>query len=968
MARLTEAQVGQLRELPLGIQLPGPEPWTLDDPEAFWVVMAGGVEVFAQAVPAQGPGHRRHLLSLEPGQVLAGGCRFAVPAPWKVVAVATGETRLLVGRLETLPGPARSDLWNFLMGSCLELCLAAVSERVRSQDHPPLQAILAPDLATVLPAGARAAIREARGWLRVQAGQALLQGGLALDPGHGPFPLARGLWLQAGPAGATVQMLGDQDLPEWAGRARVLDHLLDWVMAWESRRLDLEEQAALDRLHLRVEAESGLRHRALAALVHLAMPGERPPTPGADGDALLAVCRRVGETVGILFQAPPRWQVDAPGQDPLGAISRASRVRTRQVALRGAWWEHDGGPLLGYLEASRTPVALLPVRGGYTLEDASGAPVRRLDPDLAAQLEPFAHTFYRPAPNRAMNGWDLAHLALDSIRADLVWVLALSLASGALGLALPMGLAAMASQVIPQAQLSQVWVLGATLAGLSLGVALFGLARALALIRLEGKTGSALQSVVVDRLLALPVAFFKGQPVGDLAKRALAVDTIHARLTGAAVTGLLSGVFTTLNLGFMFVYEPLLATMVLGLTVLVAVAWVVAARYRLRIEPLRQAASGQLSAVTFQMLQGIAKLRVAAAEGRALAVWCQSLGVERGLEVAINHGNLALRVGAEMLPVLATLALFIALDLRFHSVAGSSAGFLAFLSSFGTYFGALAGLGVTLVGLLDLGPLMDRAQPILQAVPEDHAERQDPGRLTGLIEAQHLDFRYQADGPQILQDVSFQARPGEFVAFVGPSGSGKSTSLRLLLGFEQPETGTIHYDQQDLTSLDMGSLRCQIGVVLQSSRLLSGSLFQNIVGSSLLDQDAAWAAAEAAGLADDIRQMPMGMHTMVSEGGSTFSGGQRQRLLIARALARKPRILFFDEATSALDNRTQAIVSRSLERLNATRIVIAHRLSTIQHADRIYVMDRGRIVQTGTYDSLQAEPGLFRLLVERQRT
>jgi ABC-type bacteriocin/lantibiotic exporter with double-glycine peptidase domain len=166
----------------------------------------------------------------------------------------------------------------------------------------------------------------------------------------------------------------------------------------------------------------------------------------------------------------------------------------------------------------------------------------------------------------------------------------------------------------------------------------------------------------------------------------------------------------------------------------------------------------------------------------------------------------------------------------------------------------------------------------------------------------------------------------------------------------------------------MGSLRCQIGVVLQSSRLLSGSLFQNIVGSSLLDQNAAWAAAEAAGLADDIRQMPMGMHTMVSEGGSTFSGGQRQRLLIARALARQPRILLFDEATSALDNRTQAIVSRSLERLNATRIVIAHRLSTIQHADRIYVMDRGRIVQTGTYDSLQAEPGLFRLLVERQRT
>ena len=279
---------------------------------------------------------------------------------------------------------------------------------------------------------------------------------------------------------------------------------------------------------------------------------------------------------------------------------------------------------------------------------------------------------------------------------------------------------------------------------------------------------------------------------------------------------------------------------------------------------------------------------------------------------------------------------------------------------------AAVGLSNTVTDVMAIAILRERALPILEEPPEVNERKSDPGRLSGRLEIDHVVFQYRADGPVILDGVSMRAEAGEFIAFVGPSGSGKSTTLRMLLGFERPESGAIYYDGKDLDGLDHSAVRSQIGVVLQSSKILAGSIFTNLVGSSPLTLDDAWEAAEAAGMADDIRNMPMGMQTVISEGGSTISGGQMQRLLIARALIRKPRIIFFDEATSALDNRTQHQVTASLDKLNTTRIVIAHRLSTIRHADRIYVIDKGRPVQNGSFDELAGQPGLFAELIKRQ--
>jgi ATP-binding cassette subfamily C protein len=307
-----------------------------------------------------------------------------------------------------------------------------------------------------------------------------------------------------------------------------------------------------------------------------------------------------------------------------------------------------------------------------------------------------------------------------------------------------------------------------------------------------------------------------------------------------------------------------------------------------------------------------------------------------------------------------------------HPTAGqtpmSTGVFVGFTAAFAQLMQACLGLAAALISVLSIAPLYDRARPILEGVPELDGQKSDPGELSGDIEVRHVTFRYRQDGPPILKDISFRIAPGQFVALVGASGSGKSTLCRLLLRFETPDLGSIFYDQRDLAHLDVQAVRQQIGVVLQNGRIRAGSIYSNLVGTSALTLEDAWEAARMAGLDTDIEAMPMGMQTVLGEGGGSLSGGQRQRLLIARALVRRPRIVFFDEATSALDNETQAIVSRSLDNLRATRVVIAHRLSTIEKADWIYVLDQGELVEQGPYQALLAKDGHFAALAKRQLT
>jgi NHLM bacteriocin system ABC transporter ATP-binding protein len=492
------------------------------------------------------------------------------------------------------------------------------------------------------------------------------------------------------------------------------------------------------------------------------------------------------------------------------------------------------------------------------------------------------------------------------------------------------------------------------------------------MMRLETLADSVTQAAVWDRLLKLKAAFFRQYAMGDLSSRVSAVSQIRQKLGNTVLKSLFSSVFSFLNLGLLFYYSPTLALLAVGVAVLNIAVTIVSGMFTLKkVRPLLEQ-QGQLFGRVVQLINGVSKFRVAGAEARAYAYWGRQYSQQLRLSLSSQGIEDNLAVVNSLLSAVTPAVLFGAATVviaqsQANGGSFSTGTFLAFNAAFGTFIGGATSLSTTVLDVLEVVPIWQRAQPILTAVPEVDETKADPGRLTGQVSVNNVIFRYRPDGALTLDNVSIHAEPGEFIALVGPSGSGKSTLFRLLLGFDTPESGTVTYDGQDLAGLDVGAVRRQLGVVLQNSRLMSASIFENIASSTVLTMDEAWEAARMAGFAEDVETMPMGMHTVVSEGGTNLSGGQRQRLLIARALALRPRVLLFDEATSALDNRTQAIVSESLDRLKVTRVVVAHRLSTIRNADRIYVLERGRVVEAGRYEELAGQNGLFSQLIKRQQ-
>ncbi|HLL81906.1 MAG TPA: ATP-binding cassette domain-containing protein, partial [Longimicrobium sp.] len=470
---------------------------------------------------------------------------------------------------------------------------------------------------------------------------------------------------------------------------------------------------------------------------------------------------------------------------------------------------------------------------------------------------------------------------------------------------------------------------------------------------------------VFDHLLSLPVSFFRRFSVGDLHARAMGVESIRGLLSGSVVSAILSLAFSVFSFAILFHYSALLACAATVLVALLCAASLALARLQLHRQRTLHEAQGRVAALLFDLLGGIVKLRVAGAERRAAARWEGAYAVQRrGENGAQRVANLQAVVNS-VYGALVPLVLF--------AVAGLSAGsglsaaeFLAFNAAFGQFqAAALAALSVAAQVMAAL-PLYERMQPILATAPEVDERRARAGDLAGELELSHVSFRYGSDGPPVLNDVSLRVAPGEFVALVGPSGSGKSTCLRLLLGFERPDAGVVRFDGCDLATLDLHSVRRQLGVALQDGQPLVGTVFSTIAGGRHVSLDEVWRAARMVGLEEEIRDLPMGMYTFINDSGTNFSGGQRQRMLIARAIVCRPRIVLLDEATSALDNRTQETVIRSLEQLRATRLVIAHRLSTIMNADRIYVLDAGRVVESGTYGELASRNGVFTRMIERQ--
>lgn len=960
-------------------------PLLLVDPDTAWRVVEGQLDVFVVPV-ANGAitGSREFLFQAAPGDVLFG---TAIHSAESIALVAVGGADSAVAplSLEDLRGFALEQPQ--LSASIIDRFVRSISSAFAVRGLPRIDTMAEIDGDIVLAPGTTIGSRRDVLWTQVQSGcvRALGEESLSLTADSHAFPLSPGGWLDCEEESGRALLRATTTEPLLtSGQVwEALAAFQDCVLAWASLVHARGDASRLSQLRSRIEADHGAHRDAISSMASVMTSGQQR-ADRKKGIPLLAAMEMVGAQLGIKFRSPGAQFVVTDPYGAARAIALASSVGQRRVMMPPGWWKQDVGPLLGFLEMRMVsmdgssggndtellPVALLPAgKGTYEIVNPETGSRSVITEQLAQHIGAFGVQFYRGLPNTKLRFKDLWRFAMFGLHQDARMILAMGVAGSVLGLVLPLLTAYLFDEVIPSADapaLTNVFIalVVATLAG-----AAFEQTSTMAVLRLRTRMGSALQMAVIDRLLRLPATFFRKYTVGDLGQRAFGINTIGNKLGTTTVAAALSGLVSVTSFVLLVYYSVPLALLALALlAVNITVSAVVA---RLIVVDMReyQEASGKLSGLVLQLLGGIAKLRVSATEARAFARWSAAFRRQQAVSFKVNIFSMNVDVFHTVLGIASTLTIYAFYSRMAATPTGglSTGQFLAFSAAFGSFIAAGTSLSETAVTVLRLLPTWERARPLLDAEPEVDFFKPDPGELSGRIEVSQVSFSYTPDGPTVLHDVSLEAKPGEFIALVGPSGSGKSTLLRILLGFEKQRTGSVRFDGHDTTTVDINAVRRQIGVVLQNSSLSAGDIYHNIVGASALSVDEAWEAARMAGMEEDLQAMPMGMHTIVSEGGGALSGGQRQRLLIARALVTRPRILFFDEATSALDNRTQRIVSDSVDRLHATRVVLAHRLSTIRNADRIFVMEAGRLVESGTYDQLMERGGLFATMAARQQ-
>ena len=691
------------------------------------------------------------------------------------------------------------------------------------------------------------------------------------------------------------------------------------------------------------------------SVLNAAMKSEREKAQNAIGDILR-------------FYHVPAVEVPASMTDVeeiLEFLLRPSGVMRRKVTLSGDWYRSGIGALLAQ-NANGDMIALIPDGvAGYRFIDYETGKTVKVTEKNKDQIQPEAMCFYKPLPLKPIGIKELMVYIVGTLsKMDFILMALATFAVSLLGMFMPQINNTLFSVVIPSGNASLIIPLACMLIGVTVSTALASTIKTTLLSRISTKMNTAVSAASFGRLMSLPVSFFKPYSSGELAKRLTGITTLCSMLVEAFLTTGLTSVFSLVYVGQIFNYAPALAipaVIIMALTLVFSFASIIA---QMSIYRNSMNASAKLSGLVYGLFSGVTKIKLSGAERRAFSQWA------KGYE-AYASANYAIPARVHFLNALPTLVGMVGTIVFYFSAVVaqiSMADYMAFNTAYGMLSGAIGMLASIAYSVARIKPTLDLVAPILKTAPEVAENKRVVEKISGAIELNNVSFRYSPDTPLIIDNLSLKIRAGQYVAIVGKTGCGKSTLMRLMLGFETPQKGAVYFDGKDLTALDLKSLRRKIGVVMQNGKLFQGDIYSNIaVSAPGLTAEGAMKAAEAAGMADDINNMPMGLHTIISEGGGGISGGQRQRLLIARAIAPNPKLLMFDEATSALDNLTQKQVSDSLDKLKCTRIVIAHRLSTIRQCDRIIVLDKGRIVEDGTYDQLIAQNGFFAELVARQR-
>ena len=641
-------------------------------------------------------------------------------------------------------------------------------------------------------------------------------------------------------------------------------------------------------------------------------------------------------------------------------------IMRRTVTLDKGWYKNAVGPMLGTLKADGSAVALIPRSFyGYSYIDLKTGKKVKLNRKNQELIDKEAVCFYKPLPLKSLKISDLLKFMLEQLKAsDIVLYIGGALLTTLIGLMTPMFTKWLFGHVLESGSMQILYALASFMLCFLIAQLFISVFQQRINSRVSIKQNVAVEAAVMSRVLSLPASFFKDYSAGELAQRASYVQSLCSTIMSSIGTTAFASLFSLIYIGEIFIYAPELVAPALTVTLATLALTVIVALGQMHIAREQMQLASKTSGMTYSMISGIQKIKLAGAEKRMFSRWAK----QYSKEAAITYNPpLFFRISNT---IILAISLAGTMLMYYNAVKYkvSVSDYYAFNAAYGMVSAAFMSFAQIAATIAGIKPALDMARPIMEAEPELSEGKEIVGSLHGGIELNSVSFRYSEDMPNVIENLSLKIKPGEYVAVVGSTGCGKSTLMRLLLGFEKPQKGIIYYDRKDMSRLDLKSLRRKIGVVLQDGKLFLGDIYSNIViAAPQLSLDEAWEAARIASVDEDIKAMPMGMHTIISEGQGGISGGQRQRLMIARAVAPKPKILMFDEATSALDNITQKKVSEAIDGLNCTRIIIAHRLSTIRHADRIIVLDKGNIIEDGTYDELIEQNGFFAELVERQR-
>ena len=962
---------GRLREIALAHGEPfiggGNRPIRLSDPETLWYVVKGTMDVFtAQHSADRETSDFKHLLRAGAGRWIFSIANDEDASTSLYIAKGLPDTELRCVPRTALTGPGTAGLLAEQADAWIADLAAAIAREVEPRPRP--QRFLTPG--EDVEAAAENVLSTRRGvvWVSTQVGNAaFLDTGEPTGSGPGFIPVSAGSWIRLfHPCRLAVTTSAALEADGLLFSALAEFHRLALSAEEINRRLVLVDMANLQRAH--VQRRSRSEERARDSL--LGVLNERRSPAGDRGTGLLRALEQVGRHEGIRFRTPPRRRGTDEDAPDLTEIQRVSGVRARRVKLAAEdrWWRGDSGAMLAFRRESGNPVALVPgVWGRYRMIDPETGRSERVDEGLARDLASEAYFFYRPLPQEeTVRPGALFRFAFRGLGKDLARFILAGLLVGLMMLTPPILLGALVDRVIPSGSGWQLLELSLSLVLLAVLTALLQLLQGTALMRLEAAAAARVGAALWDRLLGLPQRFFRRFSSGDLTMRTMAFQGLRDQVSGVVGNALLSVVFLLPTFLLLFVYDTGIGWLGLGLGLsslgVTAAIGVLQLPHQRRLLAISRRLAGRLA----QLLNGVSKLRSTGSEGIGFALWAQDYREQKQTEMRLGRLNEHLIAFLAAAPLLAAAAVFAAAmhDGRAVLPVGD---FLTIYAAFMVFYSAVARLGASFSAVAAVMPAYEQVTPILESKPETGARGEPPPELSGELQVDHVNFRYTEDGPLVLQDVSIHARAGEFVAIVGESGAGKSTLFRLALGLEAPLSGAVYYDGRDLARLNKRAVRSRISMVVQDVSLHPGTVLENIVGvSGSLTEEDAWRAARMASVDEDIAAMPMQMHTPTGDKSATFSGGQIQRIMLAAALVRDPSVLFLDEATNWLDNKSQAQVMHNVAELAVTRFVTAHRLSTIRMANRIYVLQDGRVVQTGTFDELFEIDGPFRNLVRRQ--